>query len=341
MYRYIGNKSAIIEPLLKIITSETPPGSRFLDPMCGTASVSAALAQAGYLVTAGDILTFPRYHAEVRLRMSSEPNFQVLGRKYATILEELNSLAPVRGYFWNEYSDAGNPAAAEKPRRYFTPDNALKLDAIDQHTRLWRDSNMLSESEWMLLRHDLIMAANRVANIAGTYGHYRSSHSKASLTDLNLRPSSFNSWATSENSVVEGPAESVARSLDVEVLYLDPPYTKRQYGANYHLLETLAIGDNPDPVGESGLRDWWPQYSDFCSKKKVVSAFADVLGGQNYKKAFVSYSEDGLLEQDLMHSMLETFGEVRLHTIEHKRFRSNQSPLARSISEYVFEVSAR
>lgn len=339
MYRYIGNKSAIIEPLLEIITTGAGPETRFLDPMCGTASVSAALAEAGYLVTAGDILTFPRYHAEVRLRMPKEPSFDSLGGSYTAILEELNSLGPIEGYFWNEYSDAGKPKLASKPRRYFTAENASKIDAIDQRLRHWRDSRMIEETEWVLLRHDLIMAVNRIANIAGTYGHYRSSHSRASMAQLQMQPTVFNAWARLEHSVVPGPAESVARSGFVDVIYLDPPYTKRQYSANYHLLETLAIGDNPVPQGESGLRDWWPKYSDFCSKRKIENAFKSVLGGENYSKAFVSYSEDGLLSVHDMNRILSTFGAVNMHVIEHKRFRSNKSNLANLLSEYVFEVT--
>lgn len=338
MYRYIGNKTAILDSLLEIITSKIPPNSTFLDPMCGTASVSAALASNGYRVAAGDILTFPRLHAEVRLRMAEPPRFQGLRLPYKSVLGHLGDLEPVQGYFWNEYSDDGNPTNAQKPRRYFTPGNASKIDAIDLQIKEWRQADLITGTEWKLLRHDLIMSANKIANIAGTYGHYRSSHSKASIVPLTLTPTLFNHWAGIENIIVDGPAEIVARSMQVDVLYLDPPYTKRQYGANYHLLETLAIGDNPIPNGESGLRDWWPQHSSFCSKRKVQEAFRTVLGGMNYRKAFVSYSEDGLVDKEVLESWLRKFGEVTVHNIVHKRFRSNLSQKSKYVQEYVFEV---
>lgn len=341
MYRYIGNKTAILDPLLEVISHNLPLGSRFLDPMCGTASVSSALAQAGHLVTAADILTFPGYHAEVRLRMAEAPKFDYLGGDYSSLLEELNNIPSINGYFWNEYSQGGRPLNALKPRLYFTSENASKIDAIDQQLKTWKDAGKLSEREWILLRHDLIMAVNRVANIAGTYGHYRSTFSKASFAPLALKPTVFNEWASEKNFVIRGAAEDIAPRQAVDVIYLDPPYTKRQYGANYHLLETLAVGDNPEPIGESGLRDWWPQYSDFCSKRRIHQAFRSVLGGENYSTAFVSYSEDGLIQAAEMQSLLEEFGEVQMHTISHKRFRSNQSSLSKSLSEYVFEVKRK
>lgn len=34
-----------------------------------------------------------------------------------------------------------------------------------------------------------------------------------------------------------------------DIAYEDPPYTKRQYGAYYHILETIAIGDEPEITG--------------------------------------------------------------------------------------------
>lgn len=341
MYRYIGNKTAILEPLLGIISRNLPVGSHFLDPMCGTASVSAALAKAGHLVTAADILTFPGYHAEVRLRMAKPPKFNNLGAEYVSVLDRLNSLSGLSGYYRKEYSEGGNPTNAIKPRLYFTSENAERIDAIDHQMKAWKTEGRLSEDEWILLRHDLIMAVNRVANIAGTYGHYRSSFSKASLAKLELKPTTFNSWASPKNKVITGAAEDVAQRQTVDVIYLDPPYTKRQYGANYHLLETLAVGDNPEPVGESGLRNWWPQYSDFCSKRKIRNAFDSVLGGENYSTAFISYSEDGLVGADELKNLLGIYGEVTLHTLNHKRFRSNQSSLSKLVIEYVFEVGRR
>jgi len=341
MYRYIGNKTAIIEPLLGILTEGLPTGAHFIDPMCGTASVSAALAEAGYRVTAADILTFPGYHAEVRLRMRKPPRFKLLGAEYFSVLDELNALPGSPGYYWKEYSEEGHPTNAEKPRLYFTAENAAHLDAIDSKMRLWKAEGKLSKEEWILLRHDLIMAVNKIANIAGTYGHYRSTFSKASLARLQLKPSKFNPWANASNKVLKGAAESITRHQKVDAIYLDPPYTKRQYGANYHLLETLAVGDNPQPIGESGLRDWWPQYSNFCSKRKIHQAFESVLSGGNYSTAFISYSEDGLIDAGELREILEMYGDVKMHTLSHKRFRSNQSRLSKSLLEYVFEVKPK
>ena len=58
-YRYLGNKTRLTDWIVGQIVRVLPAGSSIADPMCGTASVSIALARAGYSVTAADALTFP------------------------------------------------------------------------------------------------------------------------------------------------------------------------------------------------------------------------------------------------------------------------------------------
>lgn len=339
MYRYIGNKTAILPALIEVIAKRLPPNSTCLDAMSGTGAVSEALAELGHTVVSNDILTFPSLHSEVRLRMKKAPSFKRLGMSYSEVLGFLNETKPLKGYYWNEYSSAGKPKDSTKPRKYLNPSNASKLDAIDLQVKSWIEEKLLSSGELKLIRHDIIMAVNKVANISGTYGHYRSTFSKAAERPLELKESTFNSWANKKNRATTAPAEKIAGRQHFDMIYLDPPYMKRQYAANYHLLETLARGDNPVPVGESGLRDWWPQYSDFCSKRKIRPAFEAVLGKKNFGRAFVSYSEDGLLSKEEMCDLLKKFGKVKVHVIQHKRFRSNQSDLNKTLQEYVFEVT--
>ena len=120
-------------------------------------------------------------------------------------------------------------------------------------------------------------------------------------------------------------------------IYIDPPYTKRQYAANYHILETLARGDYPEAVGKSGLRDWWDQHSSFCTKTKIFDSFDSVFKMQ-CNTFIISYSEDGLLKLPDFESFLKKYGDVSIRKIKYKRFRSNNSPLPTSINEYLIIV---
>lgn len=338
-FRYIGNKTKLAEVIGDLISRVVPEGGVVADPMCGTASMSVALKQRGYKVVAGDLMTFAVQHAKVRLNLSAPPLFSGLGLPYEVALKHLNTIEPVPGLFFREYSDAGAPVEDVPPRKYFTGENAQHVDAILQNLASW--SSFLTDDEEALLRHDLVLAINRVANIAGTYGHYRSTFSDAALKKIELRPYEFDSGPVEGHTVIQGPVEKISRQVHADACYLDPPYMKRQYAANYHLLETVARGDQPRPVGRSGLRDWWDQYSDFCSKRKISSAFEKAILPMDCPVFFISYSEDGLLRPEQMIELLGKFGDVERHEFSYKRFKSNVGGAGGMLQEHLYELHRR
>ncbi|PCC55791.1 hypothetical protein CIK58_17145 [Brevibacterium aurantiacum] len=339
LYRYIGNKTRVLDQLIPILTDGLSPGARVADLMCGTAAVSESLRLAGMKVFAADIMTYATYHATVRLTIPEAPRFETLGIPYREVVEHLNALSPDEsGYFVREYAPGGSPAMGQKPRAYLSDSNAAKLSAISDEISKWKSSHKITATENQLLRHDLVLAVNRIANISGTYGHHRSILSGGALKDLKLSQSIFSLGNSEGHQVRLGKAEDLAHEITADLVYLDPPYKKRQYAANYHLLETVAVGDKPETHGVSGLRDWWPQYSDFCSKLKIHDALAAIVNGVEAPRIMMSYSEDGLISQQDMVESLSRFGEVKLHEFPHVRFRSNASALERDLKEFVFEV---
>ena len=136
-----------------------------------------------------------------------------------------------------------------------------------------------------------------------------------------------------------GYAEEVAASLECDLCYIDPPYMKRQYAANYHVLETLAREDEPDAIGVSGLRPWRDQYSNFCTKTKIRSSFRRVISAMKCPHFLVSYSEDGLLSLEQLQRLLTEFGSVRTTEFVNKRFRSNSSGLGPDLKEYLLHLA--
>jgi len=321
-FRYIGNKTRLAPTLIGAIAAETPAPCRVADPMCGTATVSRQLAASGYTVVAGDALTFPVLHAEASLLHAAAPAFAQVGG-YQCAIATLNSLPTRPGFFHREYSAEGRPTNGSAPRAYLTGANAGLLDAMRAQIQTWDRTESISPGEKRLLLHDVIMAVNVVANIAGTYGYFRSKWNPASLQRLNLRPSDFADWAGQQHQVYQGAAEDTVGGLEVEVLYLDPPYTKRQYAGNYHLLETIAAEDEPEPAGMGGLRPWHHQYSAFCSKRRARDALIAVMETQAAHHVFLSYSEDGLIPEHDVFDTLCAFGRVRRHEFPIGRFRSN------------------
>ncbi len=354
-YRYIGSKDKLSDIIISEIRNIKPNTEHVIDLMAGTGLFSLALKEAGFQVSALDVMTYSFHHLTVHLRLDKEPPFENIDKikgieayrdndlfsssNYKTIQNYLNNLKPVKGYFYKEFSPDGNPKNTEKKRKYFTSANAAKIDAIRQELKKLRIENVISDIEHSVLLHDLIMAANDVANIAGTYGHYLSKFVKRAESPLQLYLSTFsNKGKLSGHSVHIGYAEEKASSLTADFCYIDPPYIKRQYAANYHVLETIAREDEPEAIGVSGLRPWRDQYSNFCSKVKIRDSFDKILKNVNCSDFLISYSEDGLLSLDELTNFLSTYGEVTPKELEYKRFKSNDSKKGATLTEYLIHL---
>jgi adenine-specific DNA-methyltransferase len=338
-YRYIGNKTKLLDNLLSYINHYLPNGGTVVDLMCGTASVSEMLRINQFKVISADMMTYATHHAKIRLLANKEPCFKNLNMgSYASILEYLNQLDGIEGHFFTEYSPSGQPQNGTTPRMYFTETNAKKIDAINQQINVWTQNRLLTDLEMSFLRHNLILATNRIANIAGTYGHHRSKWNKSSLDILELRKAEIIKNYPIDHIVIQGQAEEISSQIVADLCYIDPPYMKRQYAANYHILETLARGDSPEAVGISGLRPWRDQYSNFCSKRNIRNSFSEIFMKMKCNQFLISYSEDGLLTKEEMIEFFSKFGKVEFHEFEHNRFKSNKSTLSKTIREYLFYI---
>lgn len=338
-YRYIGNKTKLTEQLLPYIQRYVQKGDIVVDLMSGTASIAEMLRINGYKVVASDMMTYSYYHAVVRLLLKEEPTFKGLSLgTYEEVIAYLQNIEPKKGMFYREYSPEGSPLNGAKPRQYFSSENAKLIDAINEQLNTWKKKSLLSQTEEALLRHDLILAANKVANIAGTYGHYRSKWNKSSLRRLELKKARILRHDNIEHTVLQGQAEDLSKKISADLCYIDPPYMKRQYAANYHILETLARGDEPEAVGASGLRPWRNQYSNFCSKRKIRESFSKIILDMKCNQFLISYSEDGLLSKDELKELFSRFGKVDFYEIDYQRFKSNQSKLSKNMKEYLFYI---
>lgn len=335
-YRYLGNKKRLADWIVGEISAVLPSGSSVADPMCGTAAVSITLARAGYSVAAADALSFPVVHARARLLAKAPPEFEALGG-YAGALEWLSEIDPIEGYFFREFGEAGAPLNGRAPRLYFSADNAARIDGVRKAIRELDEAGSLSVVEHSVLLHHLLLATNRVANISGTYGYFRSELSQSALRPLAFDPIAFEN-TPGEHTVQQGRVETLAAGLVVDAVYLDPPYTKRQYAGNYHVLETIAMEDEPCAVGDGGLRPWMDQASDFCYRRSAGNAFRETLEHLNAAHVFISYSEDGQVPGDELLAILSDFGKVTVHEQPHARYRSNGKVKDGAVLERLYHV---
>ena len=351
MYRYIGNKTKLLQYITAKVEEMIGPAGTVADIMAGTGSVSLELRKKGYSVVASDVMTYSYHHLVTNLQISESPSFTGLYAKniisktsptpYEDVLAFLNKLEPQKSFFYREFSPEGTPLNGCPARKYFTSDNAEKIDAIRAKINDWIESKAITAIEESLLKHTLIMAVNEVANISGTYGYFLSYFKKNANDAIALRPVEFYPYNSEGHTVRLGFAENLAGLITADVCYIDPPYMKRQYAANYHILETLARGDFPEAIGKSGLRDWWDQHSKLCTKTRGLQSFEKIINDMHCDKFLISYSEDGLFSLDQLEECFKKFGSVEVQLIDYNRFRSNDSKLPTKLKEYLISIERK
>lgn len=348
MYRYIGNKTKLLPHIIERTAAMIGEKGTVVDLMSGTGSVALEYRKRGYTVIAADMMTYSVHHLNTKLLLAEAPTFEGLyetgiidcapSDRYKAVLQYLNALPGVESFFFNEFSPDGTPSNGNEPRKYFTSENAMRIDAIREKINDWIDKKTITPLEESLLKHTLILSVNDVANISGTYGYFLSDFKKNALNAIELKTVEFYPENAHGHQVLHGFAEELATNITADLCYIDPPYMKRQYAANYHILETLARGDFPDAIGKSGLRNWWDQHSKLCTKTRGLQSFKTIIGNMHCDKFLISYSEDGLFTIDQLQECFSKFGTVNIYEIDYNRFKSNKSKLPQKITEYLISV---
>lgn len=334
-YRYIGSKTRVVESIIEYIGKPLLANTgRFIDAMCGTGIVAYEAARVGWPVLINDKMLNAVIMSEARLLSEPEVKFQKLGG-YKSTIYHLNMLPPVKGFFWKEYSPASK-AYTPHERRYFTEENAKCIDAARACIAEWYQNGMTTKHEHTLLLANLMSAANDVANIAGTYGCFLSKWTEQSGRSFQMSCSDLLEkqipYETLCCDVFDLPCEPD------DVVYIDPPYTKRQYSSYYHILETIAQEDKPVVEGVSGLRPWKQDASVFCYKLHAQKAIVKLLTTLSAKKILLSYSDDGHVNIESLEQELMNTGQVEVMNLQSiGSYRPNSKAVSRKsrVDEYL------
>ncbi|UJA21748.1 hypothetical protein HJD18_17045 [Thermoleophilia bacterium SCSIO 60948] len=328
---FLGAKRSLLDFLMEVIDgAEVPPGARAADPFCGTAALSSIFRRRGWSVTANDSLALCATCAEAALLFN--PSESTEAALYTKLVDELNAVSPVSGFIHANYSPAGG-------RGYLTEANARRVDAIRLQIEEW--AGWLSRGLRAQLLVDLVSAVALVSNTAGTFGCYLKNWKKRAFDPLILRPanSSRGALGPGPHQVHCDDAQAVVSATETELLYIDPPYTKRQYAAYYHLLETIVLYDSPVLVGSTGLRPWKEKASAWCYKARAPAALDSLVASARCRHLFFSYNEDGQIPHGTVMEILQPYGELSVHETEYRRYRSSARPhKGRHLTERLYHL---
>ena len=206
--------------------------------------------------------------------------------------------------------------------RYFSFENASRIGFIrDDIERLKVDDGTVNDREYALLLMSLLYAIQQ-SDVSRTLGHYMTylKHPEPDgKLELRLPLAPLQKTNTGNQVFNMDALELVSVMPPVDVLYLDPPYS-RQYGEYYHVLENIARWQKPEVFGET-RRIRTPK-SRFSIKTSALETLEEVVSLAKAKYVLLSYSNASLnnVSNIELMEMLSRYGKTRVFSQSYDAF---------------------
>lgn len=326
---YIGSKnrmSGFLLGAMRDVAGDDWSDKVFCDLFAGTGAVGNAVKPLVRKVIANDLESY-----SFVLNRHYIGNCKPLA-EWKFWLSELNNLPSVSdGFIYQNYC-----LGSGSGRCYFSDANGMKIDAMRRAIGGWLDEKSISEDMYFFLICSLLEEADRLANTASVYGAFLKKLKPMAMKTLVLTPASFD-CTDQQNEVYQEDANALIHRIEGDILYLDPPYNVRQYGANYHILNTIADYQPFVPKGKTGVGPY--QRSRYCSRVKVLDAFDDLLKNAHFQYVFLSYNNEGLLSPETIRQTMSKYGRYDRIEVRNQRFKAdkdeNRKHHAHNTTEYL------
>lgn len=326
---YIGSKFSILEFIDETIEDFVKPENSNIvlcDIFSGTATVGKYFKKKGYTIISNDI----EYYSYITAKHFIENNSDIIFKKLKNlgiddVFKYLNNLEGKEGFIYKNYS-MGGTKGKEFERQYFSDNNALKIDSIRMCIEEWKDNKFLDDNEYYYLIASLIESADKVANTASVYEAFLKKLKKSAEKDLILEPVEIlKTNENHENKVYNKDCNALIKEISGDILYMDPPYNTRKYDTNYHMLETIALYDNPEIKGKTGVRCETTKKSKYCIKKEASKVFEELIKNANFKYIMLSYNDEGIIPIEEIKKIMSKYGEYKCYSRKHRRFKADKN----------------
>lgn len=303
---YIGSKQKLsqwIKEVVNLTYGNNLKDAVFADIFAGTGQVARSFKKDVKKVIVNDLESY-----------SFVLNSHYIGNTVAIDTPEL-TVVPVEGNIYKNFTEA-----CDIPRKYFTIENAKIIDGIRNEIENLLNTNKINKHQYYWLLASLVECADAVANTASVYGAFLKSYKKTALKtiDFKLYPYEITNQS---NEVYQMDANALVKQVKGDILYLDPPYNNRQYGANYHVLNRIVENQEFSSDKLTGLIEY--NKSDYCKPARVAEVFEDLIKNADFSHIYISYNNEGLIPEATFKDILKHYGEYELYLKEYKRFKAD------------------
>ena len=318
--RYTGSKQKLSKWIVETINNEINLNS-FFDIFSGTACISANFTNIDKLII-NDFL-FSNNIIYKAFFNSKKYSFD----KLVKLQTKFNSFDPDKiktNYFSNNFGE-----------KYFSLNDSKKIGKIRENI----ENININNDEKNILLASLLYSADKSANTVGHYDAYiknKKIYDKFSFNLIEpLKPDA-------KVEIYREDGNILAKKINSDVVYIDPPYNSRQYSRFYHLLENLAQWKKPKLHG-TALKPDPENISDYC-KTSASKSLADLINKLQCKMIVLSYnntykskssSSKNKITLDQIKNILEKKGKTKILKKDHAHFNAGKTKFDNH-QEYLF-----
>jgi adenine-specific DNA-methyltransferase len=320
--RYIGNKYKLIEWIFSILEKECK-GRSFTDIFAGTGVVAAVASKHFDEVILNDFLysNHSIYKSFFDIGEWSQDKINSIIKSYNNINgEDLDE-----NYFSVNFGG-----------KFFSKNSAKIIGFVRENIEENREN--LTEREYYMLISSLLYSTDKIAN---TVGHYDAYFKKEFVKDnFFMRP--IDPIKVRSALIFREDANSLAKKIQTDIVYIDPPYNSRQYSRFYHVLETLTKWDKPKLHGVA-LKPEPENMSDYC-RVSAKDRFAELVNDINAKYLVVSYnntyesksnSSQNKITLEEIKNILNKRGKTKIFEKDYRHFNAGNTDF-NNHKEYLF-----
>ena len=327
--KYTGSKLKLLPYILK--AAWKVPAHTVLDGFSGTTRVSQAFAKCGYQVIANDVAVWSEVFATCYLLNQKE------SKAYRELIDHLNAVPPVAGWFTEHYGGADGGSAVQEDgfKKPWQLKNTCKLDGIREEI----DRLALSPVDKAVALTSLILALDKVDSTIGHFASYLQEWSPRSYHDLVLKvPALF--LSAGDHSVYQQDIFDLLPTVGADLAYFDPPYgsnnekmppSRVRYASYYHVWTTICRHDRPLLFGKAKRRQDSSDtiagsiFEEFrrgeSGRFLVVEAIERLLQEVQAKWIILSYSSGGRATAQELHDVMTS--SCKLLEVQEIDFKKN------------------
>ena len=325
--RYTGSKYKLMNWIRELIIDNCE-GKSFFDVFAGTGVVTECMINDYDKYVINDFL----YSNEVIYKgFLLQENYNM--DKLIKIVKSYNKIARKdlnENYVSINYGD-----------KYFNREDAKLIGKIREDLNIEISKNKINSKEYFILLASLLFSLDKIANTCGHYDAYR----KIDNIESRFKYELILPIKLKKNQKIEIYREDsnlLAKKIDADIAFIDPPYNSRQYSRFYHVLENITKWEKPELYG-TALKPKEENMSEYC-KTSAPKVFKDLIDELNVRYIVVTYnntynskssSSKNKITLEEIKAILEKKGETKVFDNPHKFFNEGKTEL-KNHKEYVF-----